>query len=482
MQQLELSLTQGRWVSGAGSGSPCERPGPTGRVLALTSAHLPASAPPQGWDQQAAAAAGGSGTAAGPKPPGLELKVSFGEAANDTQASFAGLAQALGGVLCAGVATAPQLAVMAAPAVGWFSHQLPAVAASLGGGAASQEERRRQQGRRQVYAYLPHEAVCTENLAAWRRLLPCHAEAGLAAMLQPTRLAAAPYYSLGLQLHVASAPASAGSSSAQPQLHLRHVLTAVLPLPAAQQQQQPGLLEAVFGRSLPPACPAASSSALYVLQPHGLAASGCSLQETPAGVLLACDASQAQLQLPSSLLAGGSLQAAAAAAAQQQAELLPPPLVVQHAVQHGSQAGVLMLGVRVPAAAAAAASGGGALLHVMLLVPWQLLVDASSLQLSLNGQVRQGSCMCSALLPRGRLQLRALPPPSSPGARCPNTSQHTRAEPVGEQPRAGVAHAGRTARPHGSARAAGPAACGQQAGVARAGGAARLPCRICGRV
>jgi len=33
------------------------------------------------------------------------------------------------------------------------------------------------------------------------------------------------------------------------------------------------------------------------------------------------------------------------------------------------------------------AHSGGTLLHVMQLVPWQLLVQASSLQLTLNGQV-----------------------------------------------------------------------------------------------
>lgn len=358
----------------------------------------------QAWSQQQHDAAIG-----GSKPPGLELKVAFSSAVSDTQAAYGVVTQSLGGLLCAGVATVPQLAVMAAPAVGWFTHQSPAVAAPSGHGRQQQQQHNSAQ--RQLYAWLPQEGVCSENLAAWRRLLPCCHQAGLAALLQPVQLAAASYVSLGLQMQPVppSGAASSGSDSSsssttdgqQPQVQLRLVLTAVLPLPAAsEQQQQQGLVEALFGCSLPAACPAAASSRLYVA-PSAAAvldntSSACSRHATPAGPLLVCDALQHQreeLHVPSSLLNGGS-----GAAGSSGSSSAPPALqVVQHAVQRSSRAGTLVVGVRVPAAALRlgdndqASDSSSGLLHVMQLVPWQLPVDAASLRLELNGQVRLGN-------------------------------------------------------------------------------------------
>lgn len=37
---------------------------------------------------------------------------------------------------------------------------------------------------RRLRALLPHEAVCTENLTPWLRLLPCGDQAGLASLLR----------------------------------------------------------------------------------------------------------------------------------------------------------------------------------------------------------------------------------------------------------------------------------------------------------
>ncbi|PRW56630.1 GPI transamidase component Gpi16 subunit family isoform 1 [Chlorella sorokiniana] len=383
VEQLELSLTRGRWA----------------------------------WSQQQHAAAIG-----GSKPPGLELKVAFGAAVADTQAAYGVVTQALGGLLCAGVATAPQLAVMAAPAVGWFTHQSPAVA---DGGShelqqKQQQDKQQQQqqasDQRQVYAWLPQEVVCSENLAAWRRLLPCRHQAGLAALLQPVQLAAASYVSLGLQLQLVPQPDAAAASSSsrngsisnrqQPQVQLRLVLTALLPRPAAaeqQQQQERGLVEALFGCSLPAACPAAASSMLYV-SPDDAAALGnssgsCVRNFTPAGPLLACNLLRQrpeEVQVPYSLLAG---RQSGSSSSSSSSHSRPVMQVVQHAIQRDSRAGTLVVGVRVPAAAlqpgisgatSDSSSSSSGLLHVMQLVPWQLPLEAASLRLELNGQVLQG--------------------------------------------------------------------------------------------
>lgn len=340
----------------------------------------------QAWEQQVQPAA------ALPKPPGLELKVTFDGAVADTQAAYAALTQGLGGLLCTSVAMAPQLAVMAAPRVGWFSHQAPAVAAAAS--PATDEQRQAQQLRQQVYAWLPQVSVCSENLAAWRRLLPCREQAGLAASFHPLQLAAAPYYSLGLRLQVAPAPggAAAGGSCSSADcggawLELRQVLTAALPRPN-QQTQPASLFEAVFGGPPPPPCPAATSSTVYVARPAtavlpSLEGGGSSLHDTPAGQLVAWDARQQQEQLPASLLGSSSSSSEGGTFTAQQR----PLQVVQHAVQHSSQAGTLVVGVRVSGAALAQQESGSALLHVMQLLPWQLLVDAASFEVKLDGQV-----------------------------------------------------------------------------------------------
>lgn len=299
---------------------------------------------------------------------------------------------------------APRLAVMAVPRVGWrLPSRLPplvAAAAAAGPWAAVQG--------RQIYAWLPQEAVCTENLAAWRRLLPCQHHAGLAALLQPVQLAAAGYASMGLELWVeAAADGTAGDSLAQgAAVRLRQVLTAVvprpLPPPAAAGGQQV-LLQAAFGAVLPAACAAASVSRLYAALPDGESGKGaapagrCTLEQARAGHLLACTAAEA-----ANILQAGLLQAPAALAG----EAEPALHAVQHAVQHSTRDGTLVVGLRVtmPAAAAAGASeqagndcamisssGGGvcsgALLHILQLLPWQLPVQASSLRVELDGRV-----------------------------------------------------------------------------------------------
>lgn len=338
--------------------------------------------------------------AATPKPAGLELKVTFQDGVSDTQAAYAALAQELGGMLCGGASVAPRLAVMAALRVGWrlSSHPPPSAAAAATAGPA---------GSRQIYAWLPQEALCTENLAAWRRLLPCQQHAGLAALLRPVQLAAAGYASLGLELWAEPAASTNASQKHSPTARLRHVLTAVLPpLPAAGAGGggQQAMFQATFGTALPAACPAASVSRLHAALVGGAGAAGtapadgCSLEQTLAGPLLACNAAQADKSLPAGVLqapTGPPPQAGAEAALQ----------VVQHVVQHGTRDGTLVVGVQVAAAGVHAAgateqagdacssnsssSGSGPLLHLVQLLPWQLVVRASSLRVELDGQVRR---------------------------------------------------------------------------------------------
>lgn len=49
-------------------------------------------------------------------------------------------------------------------------------------------------------AYLVGEAVCTENLTPWSKLLPCATEAGLASLLNPLRIFNSSFHQFDVQL------------------------------------------------------------------------------------------------------------------------------------------------------------------------------------------------------------------------------------------------------------------------------------------
>eukprot|EP00899_Mesostigma_viride_P012049 jgi/Mesvir1/20845/Mv07936-RA.3 len=56
------------------------------------------------------------------------------------------------------------------------------------------------------YGVLPQEAVCTENLTPWLKLLPCRDRAGLAALLAGPNLYGARFLSQGLEVRVTTPP------------------------------------------------------------------------------------------------------------------------------------------------------------------------------------------------------------------------------------------------------------------------------------
>ena len=101
---------------------------------------------------------------------------------------------------------------------------------------------------------LPSEPVCTENLSAFMRMLPCGTASGLASLLRsPQMLAGAPYLSMRLRL----APG-----------HARLSLTAVLPVRGGEGRAA-DYREWDMARSLqahiPGACPCMATSAVRIM-------------------------------------------------------------------------------------------------------------------------------------------------------------------------------------------------------------------------
>merc|ERR1719313_2332781 len=112
------------------------------------------------------------------QPPGAVLFADLGDSENLPE-GWSSLSHALGGLLCAslnGMASEHR-------SFRWIS---PA-RIDLDGRNAT------------WYSSLPYEAVCTENLSPFLKLLPCHGMAGIAALLRPYPLAESPYFSIGLR-------------------------------------------------------------------------------------------------------------------------------------------------------------------------------------------------------------------------------------------------------------------------------------------
>lgn len=110
------------------------------------------------------------------------------------------------------------------------------------------------------YAALPRESVCTENLTPWKKLLPCSSKAGLATLLHALQLFTANYMSLGLDLKTVCEDENCMDAILELQMSVSLVIDTV----ASQNGYQTWSLSKLFGAGLKTSCPLASMSTIYV--------------------------------------------------------------------------------------------------------------------------------------------------------------------------------------------------------------------------
>jgi hypothetical protein len=89
---------------------------------------------------------------------------------------------------------------------------------------------------RMFFGALPREAVCTENLTPWLKLLPCRRHAGLGSLMNPLKLFGGDYHSMkihgqrvcdsGTDTHVGRNGSEASGAGCS--LHLTQTFTAIL--------------------------------------------------------------------------------------------------------------------------------------------------------------------------------------------------------------------------------------------------------------
>ncbi|XP_011621697.1 GPI transamidase component GPI16 [Amborella trichopoda] len=152
IREMELSFTQGRWNY--------ERWG--------------------GFDPISSANA---------KPPGVELWAIFDVPQDEIDSTWSNLTHALSGLFCSSINFMESSTAYSSPS--WSFLSAPAKFEDL-----TYSSRLR-------YGALPREAVCTENLTPWLKLLPCRDKAGLASILDRPSIYGGYYHSQ--RLHITSA-------------------------------------------------------------------------------------------------------------------------------------------------------------------------------------------------------------------------------------------------------------------------------------
>ncbi|CAK9159180.1 unnamed protein product [Ilex paraguariensis] len=180
------------------------------------------------------------------KPPGVELWAVFDVPHHQIDASWKNLTHALSGLFCASINFLESSTTYSAPE--WAFRP---VSGNL------------------RYGTLPREAVCTENLTPWLKLLPCRDKAGISALMDRPSIYRGYYHSQ--RLHLTSSEFDSVSSNSG--IVLEQTLTIVLQpstmgtdvtYSSGPMSQPSWSLSSLFGRKLGGRCVLAKSSNVYV--------------------------------------------------------------------------------------------------------------------------------------------------------------------------------------------------------------------------
>ncbi|KAL0369407.1 UNVERIFIED_CONTAM: GPI transamidase component PIG-T [Sesamum angustifolium] len=168
------------------------------------------------------------------KPPGVELWADFDVPQHQVEDSWKNLTHALSGLFCASINFLEQSTSYSAPQ---WSFQ------SLSG--------------KLRYGTLPREAVCTENLTPWLKLLPCRDKAGLSSLMDRPSIYRSYYHSQRLHLRSDEFDTSKTSTG----IVLEQTLTVVLqPNTFSGKISQPSWsLSSLFGRKVSGKCSLSNS-------------------------------------------------------------------------------------------------------------------------------------------------------------------------------------------------------------------------------
>ncbi|KAI9105570.1 GPI transamidase component PIG-T [Phlyctochytrium arcticum] len=175
-------------------------------------------------------------------PGGVQLWAWF--EGDDVDRQWKGLTHALGGLFCSSLNFMDQT-VTAEPVLSFRARN--------GRGNPTEQIR---------YASLPREAVCTENLTPWAKLLPCETKAGISSLFNAYRLFDGVYHSMGT--HVT--PRCLDEECTRKDLVFEQTLAVVLD-PLRLDGRPDWSLQTLFERKITSGCPLASRTEVSVEVP-----------------------------------------------------------------------------------------------------------------------------------------------------------------------------------------------------------------------
>ncbi|KAJ4968454.1 hypothetical protein NE237_015155 [Protea cynaroides] len=198
IREMELSFTQGRWNY--------ERWG--------------------GFDPVSSANA---------KPPGVELWAVFDVPSDQVDSTWKNLTHTLSGLFCASINFLESSTAYASP--NWSFRPFSGVLR---------------------YGALPREAICTENLTPWLKLLPCRDKAGLSTLMDRPSIYRGFYHSQRLKV-------ISTESGSEDRVELGILLEQTLTVVLQPGELQPSWsLSSIFGRKITGKCVLAKSSTVFI--------------------------------------------------------------------------------------------------------------------------------------------------------------------------------------------------------------------------
>ncbi|KAI4356384.1 hypothetical protein L6164_000411 [Bauhinia variegata] len=180
------------------------------------------------------------------KPPGVELWAVFNVPPSQVDTYWKNLTHSLSGLFCASINFLESSTFYSAPEIAF-----PPASGNL------------------RYGTLPREAVCTENLTPWLKLLPCRDKAGLSSLMNRPSIYRSFYHSQRLRLTLSNSAADELNSG----IVLEQTLTVLLQPQivgagmnyGSEKKLQPSWsLSSIFGRKVNGRCVLATSSSVFL--------------------------------------------------------------------------------------------------------------------------------------------------------------------------------------------------------------------------
>lgn len=200
-------------------------------------------------------------------PPNAHLSAWFGSYLN-AQDNWQKLTSLLSGQFCASInLIKPTETIRPKAAFRPFLSRADSVAQSFfANGSSTDQFTASQQKEYGFMAALPQEAICTENLTPWTKLLPCRGRKGIGSLLVATNLFNSQFISLSLDFRFTCSDIT--NCAATSGIELRQSILAVFDPPQVVDGRYSWTLNSLFNSPLQHHCPLATSSHVYVEATH----------------------------------------------------------------------------------------------------------------------------------------------------------------------------------------------------------------------